>query len=337
VALVLAPAKNADIGNACRNRGSTRHVRFNRCDCFPAGMEATLAGRAHPVQKACLAPYTKAIGTRVSRILDHLETFYDALAGGRHFALTRYADGEAAILQGRELESIGSNRNWCWRPSRGIGDTTFSQELSEALDCSDQNYCIGISCPCCGPADYSYYVNRISSARLQRQVTYSNLFSNGAWKYLKTGVVNVVSGTRRTIVLVTHWNKDFARAKSILTENPVEVLAIGAKDFDGRGPFRGGAVRWYCAERAVLKHRFSALASSIADAIFLVQAGPLANILIHQMFLANPRNTYLDMGHSLDPILYGNPSRVFHTREDALPLCADMDVDWSRDFLATKS
>jgi hypothetical protein len=273
----------------------------------------------------------------VSRILDHLETLYDALASGRNFALTRCADGEAAILQGRELESIGSNRNWCWRPSQGIGDATFSHELSQALDCADQNYCVGISCPCCGPADYSYYVNRISTARLQRQVTYSNLFSNGAWKYLKARIVNVVNGTGRTVVLVTHWNKDFARAKSILAANSVEVLAVGAQSFDGRGRLRGGAVRWYCAERAALKQRFSAFASSLSDAIFLVQAGPLANILIHQMFLANPRNTYLDMGHSLDPILYGKPSRVFHTREDALPLCADMDVDWNRDFLCADS
>ncbi len=30
-------------------------------------------------------------------------------------------------------------------------------------------------------------------------------------------------------------------------------------------------------------------------------------------------------------------SRVFHTREDALRLRADMDVDWSPDFLCDKS
>jgi hypothetical protein len=273
----------------------------------------------------------------VSRILDHLETFYDALASGCNFALTRYGNGEAAILQSKELEAIGTNRPWCWRPSQGIGDATFAQELSEALDCSDQGYCVGISCPCCGPADYSYYVDRVSSSRMQRQVTYANLFSNGAWKYLKARMVNVLSGTRRTVVLVTHWNKDFVRAKSVLSANSIEVLTVGAQSFDGRGRLRGGAVRWYCAERATLKQRFSTFASSITDAIFLVQAGPLANILIHQMFLANPRNTYLDMGHSLDPIVYGQPSRVFHTREDALPVCADMDVDWSRDFLGAKS
>jgi hypothetical protein len=179
-------------------------------------------------------------------------------------------------------------------------------------------------------------VNRIRSARLQRQVTYANLFSNGAWKHLKGRIVNVITDTRRTVVLVTHWNKDFARAKSILSANPVEILPLAAQSFDGRGRFGGGAVPWYCAERAALKQRFSAFASSLTDAIFLVQAGPLADVLIHQMFLANPRNTYLDMGHALDPILYGTPSRVFHTRVDALPLCADMDVDWSRGFLCAK-
>jgi hypothetical protein len=269
----------------------------------------------------------------VSRILDHLETLYDALAAGRNFALTRYGDGEAKILRGKELEAIGTNRRWCWRPSQGIGDATFAQELYQALDCSDQNYCVGISCPCCGPADYSYYVNRLSSVRLQRRTTYANLFSNGAWKYLNARIVNVVTGTRRMVVLVTHWNKDFALAKSILSANSIEVLAVGAQSCDGRGPFRGGAVRWYCAERDALKQHFRAFASSLTDAIFLIQAGPVANILIHQMFSANPRNTYLDMGHSLDPILYGKPSRAFHTHEDA-PLCADMEVDWSRDFLS---
>jgi hypothetical protein len=300
---------------------------------LPAGRGNT-AGLERPTEKARLIPSTNYT---VSRILDHLETFYDALVAGRHFALTRYGDGEAAILQGKELEAIGTNRPWCWRPSQGIGDATFSRELSQALDCFDENYCVGISCPCCGPADYSYYVNRVGSARLQRQVTYANLFSNGAWKYLKARIVNVITGTRRRVVLVTHWDKDFTLARSILSANPVEVLAVGAQGYDGAGTFRGGAVRWYCAERAALKRRFNAFASSLADAIFLVQAGPLANVLIHQMFLTNPRNTYVDVGHSLDPILYGKPSRLFHTREDALPLCADMDIDWSRDFLCGKS
>ena len=60
---------------------------------------------------------------------------------------------------------------------------------------------------------------------------------------------------------------------------------------------------------------------------FLIQLGPVANILAGQMLEENADNTYLDMGHSLDGVLYGEPCRGFMIGEPAAP-CADMDIAW---------
>jgi hypothetical protein len=260
--------------------------------------------------------------------------FHRAVVVGNHFALTRYGNGEAALLQGRELLINSSNRNWCWRPSQGFGDTVFIEELNDAFDFENPLYHIGISCPCCNRADYAYYVKRLSAREVAARVTYANLFSNGNWKYLKEWIVDALTAAGRTVMLVTHWDKNFDLARSFLPRTAVEIVPVGDIQFDqSRQNLRarrrqcGGAVQWYCENRVDVQQRFRALAASTCDAIFLVQVGPVSNVLIHQMFKINPRNIYLDMGHSLDGILFGDPSRSFQRGLES-PMCADMDVSW---------
>ncbi len=61
------------------------------------------------------------------------------------------------------------------------------------------------------------------------------------------------------------------------------------------------------------------------DAVVLVQLGPVAKILIVEMFKANRHNTYLDMGHSLDGILFGDPVRGYMVGEES-KICGEMSV-----------
>jgi hypothetical protein len=90
---------------------------------------------------------------------------------------------------------------------------------------------------------------------------------------------------------------------------------------------RGGAVSRYCKERKRVICDAEKLACDFTDALFLVQLGPVANVLIYYMVLANANNTYVDMGHSLDPILFDDPSREFHT-SCAADMCKNMNVGW---------
>ncbi len=257
-----------------------------------------------------------------------------AVATGRHFALTRYGDGEGAILQNHEISTICGNRHWCYRPSQGLSEPILSEALNAAFDLSDPDYYVGISCPCCNGSEHRYYMGRLSNCRRLERTTYATLFSNGNWKYLYARFLGAVSETRRSVVLITHWNKDYRRARNFLPYNCVEIAPAGSAAHDrpvpsqdGLDNYVGGSALWYCQNREEIEERYRTLARSFHDAIFLVQLGPIANILIHQMFLANRENTYLDMGHSLDGIIYGEPSvyRAWMMGEDAR-MCRDMEV-----------
>ncbi|MGA8576063.1 MAG: hypothetical protein WB609_10360 [Candidatus Cybelea sp.] len=271
----------------------------------------------------------------MSIFLNHLEELFGALAAGRHFAFTRYGDGEARVLQGHHVCASYTNRAWCWWPALNYGDQLFSQELDGAFSCGRDHYYIGISCPCCGPRDHAYYTGRLDEDRVSKQVSYANLFSNGNWKALRGRLVGALIDLKGPIVLISHWDKDYEQARSVLKRaSTVEVLTAGDIKYDiplRSNPAtypkaRGGAVLWYCSERDRVLKRFEDAARAVTGGVFLFQLGPVANVLIHRMFTSNSGNTYLDMGHSLDPILFADPSRSFHTQDEHSPMCIDMDA-----------
>jgi len=79
-------------------------------------------------------------------------------------------------------------------------------------------------------------------------------------------------------------------------------------------PIPGNCVAFWEKERDRMRGRLDLEASTRLGAIFLVAAGPLSEILIHELWQVNPRNAYLDIGSTLDPILFHRKSRDYHTQ-----------------------
>jgi hypothetical protein len=272
----------------------------------------------------------------MSLFFDHLDALFAALSANKRFALTRYGEGERPVLQGKEYSTVWGTRHWCYRPSQGLSGPSLEGDLNRALDLDRPGYYVGVSCPCCSLPDHRFYQDRVGVERLRQRGTYANLFSNGNWKYLNERFLSILSRRGGTIVLISHWNKDYEWARNALPDNEVVVAAAGSELYDrpvpnriGPGFYQGGCAQWYCDNRAEVLEDHRVLARSCSDAVFLVQLGPMANILIHAMFLENPDNIYLDMGHALDPILYGEPSayRPYMLGVES-SMCADMDVGW---------
>lgn len=271
----------------------------------------------------------------MSTFFEHLEALLAAVERGQHFALTRYADGERAILEGREINAGPTNRYWAFRPSLGSGTPALTEDLDRAFAHDDPRYYVGISCPCCAPDDHRYYVERLNPGRRQTRTTYSNIFANGNWGHLNARLPGVLARSGRTVILVSHWDKEYDRARAALSNNEVVVAPAGRAEYDrpisdeaGRATLIGGSPRWYCENRQTAIARYRILARGYQDAIVLVQLGPVAKVLVHQMFMANPRNTYLDVGHGLDGIVFGDSAMRGYMAGQPAPACADMDVGW---------
>jgi len=262
----------------------------------------------------------------------HLERFLERLVDGR-FALTRFGDGERAIMQGCEISTLGTNRHWCWRPSLGISAAVVSEDLRASFLIDAPGYHVGISCPCCNAGDYGYYLSLLPAHRRLGRTTYANLFSNGNYRRLAAGFVPALRAAGRPVVLVSNWDKDYGRATAALEGLEVTAAPLSSPAYDqlipnpvGEGFYKGGAVLWYSQERDAARAQVRALAAQHRDAIFLVQLGPIANVLIGEMVAAVPDGTYLDMGHALDDLLYGEASRGYMIHEAAD--CGDMEVEW---------
>jgi len=86
-----------------------------------------------------------------------------------------------------------------------------------------------------------------------------------------------------------------------------EVIPV--KDFI---PIPGNCVIYWEKNREYIRALLDLKGSTYKNTIFLFAAGPLSEILIHELWLVNSYNIMLDIGSSLDPILFERKSRNYH-------------------------
>jgi hypothetical protein len=209
-----------------------------------------------------------------------------------------------------------------------VHDDLTASYLVDARD-----YHVGVSCPCCNLGDYHYYLSRLPAHRRWGRTTYANLFSNGNYGRLRERFVPVLRAAGRPVLLLSNWDRDYTRARDVLAGLDVISVPLSSAKYDepipnprGSGFYQGGVVLWYSREREAAREMARELARRHPGAIFLIQLGPVANILVAEMARAEPSGIYLDMGHALDDLLYGEASRGYMST--AAPLCHDMEVDF---------
>lgn len=151
-------------------------------------------------------------------------------------------------------------------------NVSMANDLREALIADIPGYYLGISCPCCDPAGAQWYRRTVRAPK--ERLTFANIFVNANYKRFKA--LNL-SNT----VLVSSERGDFKVPRDAITEG-----------FD---------------YSELLTRLFS------VDRTILVAAGPLSCILIHKYWLYAPRpQVIIDIGSTLDPLIYGKPTRSYH-------------------------
>src|SRR5205823_522857 len=76
-------------------------------------------------------------------------------------------------------------------------------------------------------------------------------------------------------------------------------------------PMEDDCVHYWERAHVDEKARAADLARRYERTLFLVAAGPMANVLIHTMFGVNPTNRYLDVGSALDELVQGRKTRAY--------------------------
>lgn len=197
------------------------------------------------------------------------------------FSFSRFGDGELRIL-------TGERRNYpefSFDP-REPGYAFLRERLLESFRYQSENYYVGISCPRCIGKERFQWAKQ-TCGQPEQQLTWASLFVNSNYTYFKENVVPLFRNYPVFLV---------CRTSATLEKLPFPVLR----------DFRIEKNAW--RTNFNLAHRLTELIARdmIRGALFVLCAGPFANILTHKLHAKSKENTYLDAGSTLDPFLFGD-------------------------------
>lgn len=196
-----------------------------------------------------------------------IEFFYKKLINNDKFALSKFADGEWGAIKGDSF--FPANGEWQANGNHPMFELA-RQELIESLQYKDPNYYVAI-CPC--------YVDAIQfSGQKDSQITYANIFVNSNYQFYKDNYISLYK--ERDIHLVTHKNTN-------LDNLPFKVEKFYPIDYNA----------WIQNRNLVNQ----ILDQDLKDKLFLFAAGSFANILSYKLWKYNKKNTYIDVGSTLNP------------------------------------
>ena len=240
--------------------------------------------------------------------VQELEKFADKVRTNENFALIRFADGEGSI--------VDNNPEWLRRRRRSsrwehiIGNKEhekFRQQLIESLEYNAPNYYIGIPCKQGHQKRFHYLFDYLKNRTTvpEEQLTFATVFKDFNWNQFLVDFVPTC--TRRECYLVAN---DFSSA-------PQEHWL----QFNGYFPVPQANAHLKVDETAekIINHIKE---NNTQDAVFLFAAGPGTNVIIHKLWQVCPRNTYIDIGSTLDNYLFkhsscGGKSRVYIRKNGA--------------------
>ena len=215
----------------------------------------------------------------------HLDILLQKITDGIPFGIIRPSDGERTVMLGETLTNCD---NWTFKTG-GI----LQKQLLEAVQTNDPNLYIGIPCNTCNkpwnctPAIYNDFVEKFKINMVQR--TYANIFGNSNWQpfidYLKAytkGFYVVTSGTSPSKL-------------NILDRHIIDDKLVNVWDEKGE------------EETA----RLLKFIEPLQHQLICFSAGPLSKIWVPMCMKANPTNTYLDVGASIDVYTKGKTVRFY--------------------------
>lgn len=213
------------------------------------------------------------------------------IAESESLAFSRFADGEANILKNN---TIGNRDGWLYKKDKNL---IFRRDLRRSLLCIDPDFIYGISCSCCDKENHEYLSN-ILKTKLE-YITFSNLWVNANFRLFNEHFLKTLISSKKDIVICTNQK---GKIKNLEKFIPV-------KDFI---PIPGNCITFWEKKREYMKALLDLKGSTYRNTIFLFAAGPLSEILIHELWLVNRNNILLDIGSALDGYLFERKSRLYH-------------------------
>jgi hypothetical protein len=198
-----------------------------------------------------------------------LDYFLNKIKKGIPFSLSRFADGEYYVLEDKPLTNID---NWTF-----MKGSILCQHLNDSLKMATTNFFYGISGLSDCESTCNYYYSKIVNTH---NITYANVFVNQnfyKWRsFLESTVMNCV--------LISPSSFGKIGAISVIEHVQIDPFLVNMWDTKYQEYF----------------DIMETLGKKYMGTLFLISAGPISCIFIQKLYQANPNNTYIDVGSSID-------------------------------------
>ena len=205
---------------------------------------------------------------------------FNKLKNREHLSFSKYADGEYKVLRN---ERITNCDNWTFNPDIHIKEYQY---LLDSFHYKHDDYYVGISCPCCQPMKHIQWMRDNVGTK---NVTWANLFVNSNYTYFKEHFIPEFDRWEDDVILI-------ANEQGLKKKLPFKV--------DTYFPIKIGC--WFNPELQQIIDEMKSVANKSNNQLFLFSAGPLGNMLAHQLHIVNENNTYIDIGSTINPWITGN-------------------------------
>lgn len=213
------------------------------------------------------------------------DIFLNYINRGTNFSLTRFGDGEMMIINGTKLDLLKKGAGEFAYIPNNVRCESSRKLLTESFTYKDPTYFVGIACRCC-VGDDKHNSMKKSSNQLESNLTWANIFVNSNFNIFNTHMLTSLKN--RKLALICH--------KASNTDDlPFNV--------DSKYIFKVNADAWIHDIELIDKIKRLIDSDNMKDYVFLISAGPFANILVCELHKHDKNNTYLDVGSVLDKYL----------------------------------
>lgn len=218
------------------------------------------------------------------------------------FAFNRFSDGELYILQNKELildaqqVKVGSNvTEGIYKPEdfksfHPEKHSFYRDRLVEAFKFKKRNYFKGLSCRCCvGDENFQWQLD--FHGEYDENFTWANLLVNGNYAKFILEMYSVFNEYQ--MVFVCNENADLSVLPFLVKDFRVGYNAM-VQDY---GLIEG--IKSWINENNIEGH------------LFLFSASSFSKMAIHQLYDFCDKNTYIDVGTTLNPFMDMSIDRTY--------------------------
>ena len=188
---------------------------------------------------------------------DEFYKYANMMQSKEPFALARYADGECAVMKGHAVNNTTDR----WQAPEN--PTIFGEDLKWTLFHTEDNYHYGISCQCCDEINKEYLLSLIKQK--MDNITYSNLFVNANYHRW----IEFIKTLDRHVILIANA-EGAGKSLPILKVDKYFAIPNNCIDF-------------YIKNKESFIAKLVESFKDIHEQLVLISAGPLAEIIIHQV------------------------------------------------------